>query len=114
MTFTPLITIEPAKSSPNNGKNHYNTAAPRGKRGCEHCPLDKVKSVHKIFGKVHGRKIFIWAQSPGPKENKERKELIGPSGEFLWYELKQVGITRDMCDVQNVVRCLPADIVKDV
>jgi uracil-DNA glycosylase family 4 len=79
------------------------------KRGCEYCPLNKVHGIHKIFGKVKGKEIFIWAQSPGPKENKERKELIGPSGEWLWKELRRVGIKRKHCDIQNVVRCIPAD-----
>ncbi len=83
---------------------------PKEGRGCDFCRLDKVEGIHKIIGKVCGRKIFLWAQSPGPKENTERKELIGPSGEFLWYELKKsAGIERDDVDIQNVVRCLPAD-----
>jgi uracil-DNA glycosylase family 4 len=80
------------------------------KLGCTNCPLNEVRGIHKILGKVRGRKIFIWAQSPGPQENKKRRELIGPSGEFLWYELEKVHITRDMCDIQNTVRCMPADI----
>lgn len=79
------------------------------KRGCDFCPLSKVKGVHKVLGKVRGRKIFIWPQSPGPNENRERKELVGKSGDFLWEELHRVGITRDMCDIQNVVRCSPVD-----
>ena len=94
-------------SRPTHGDKPQKT--PRGKRGCEFCPLNKVHGIHKIFGKVRGRKIFIWAQSPGMQENKKRKELIGRSGEWLWYELKRVRITRKMCDIQNVVRCVPAD-----
>jgi uracil-DNA glycosylase family 4 len=83
-------------------------------RGCSFCPLNEVKGVHKIFGKVKGKKIFLWAQSPGMQENKQLKELVGPSGKFLWYELKKVGITRDQCDIQNVVRCVPVDINKNI
>jgi uracil-DNA glycosylase family 4 len=97
--FRQLIRIEPT------GEDF-----PKKGRGCDSCPLDKVKGIHKVMGEVRGRKIFLWAQSPGPKENKELKELIGPSGEFLWYELKKcAGIERDDVDIQNVVRCLPAD-----
>jgi len=87
---------------------------PKGKLGCSFCPLDDKKGIHKVLGKVKGKKIFIWAQSPGPQENKARKELIGPSGKFLWYELRKVGIRRKDCDIQNVVRCLPADIRENV
>jgi hypothetical protein len=36
-------------------------------------------------------------------------EFVGRSGLVLWDELKIVGITRDMCDIQNVVRCFPAN-----
>jgi uracil-DNA glycosylase family 4 len=82
--------------------------------GCDSCPLDKTKGVHKIFGKVKGKKIFIWAQSPGMQENRAQKELIGPSGKFLWSELKKIGITRHDCDIQNVVRCIPVDINKNI
>lgn len=104
MAFTSLIQIERV----DDGK----PKASLKRRGCDFCPLDKKKGIHKIMGKVRGRKIFVWGQSPGPKENRERQEFIGPSGEFLWHELKKAGITRDMCDIQNVVRCMPAEINK--
>lgn len=81
-----------------------------GKRGCEYCPLNKTEGVHKIKGKVKGKKIFVWAQSPGAQENRKRKELVGPSGKFLWYELKKIGLSRHDVDIQNVVRCWPVDI----
>lgn len=105
------------KSKPNAGKIRSTvTRKPKkDKRGCEYCPLNEVHGLHKIKGKVRGKKIFIFAQSPGPQENKKKKELIGPSGKFLWYELKtQTGIIREDCDIQNVVRCMPADINKRV
>ena len=105
MGFKDLIQIERV---PDEG-----TKSLKG-RGCDFCPLDQVEGVHKIFGKVKGKKIFIWAQSPGMQENKQRKELVGPSGQFLWYELEKVGITRDQCDIQNVVRCVPVDIHKNI
>src|SRR5271154_769889 len=100
MGFANLIQIEQVKPSTPGLK----------KRGCSFCPLNEKKGIHKVFGKVKGRKIFIWAQSPGQQENKKRKELIGPSGRFLWHELGKVGIKRKHCDIQNAVRCLPADL----
>src|SRR5208282_421768 len=60
--------------------------------------------------RVKGKKIFIWAQSPGAQENKLLEELRGPAGKFLWKELKRVGIKRKHCDIQNVVRCWPVDV----
>src|ERR1700722_4080173 len=100
MSFQPLVQIE---------HKHSHEPIKVGKRGCDHCPLNKIKGVNKIFGKVRGHKIFIWAQSPGREENKEQTELFGPSGKFLWKELRRVGIKRKHCDIQNVVRCWPVD-----
>ncbi len=116
MPFKPLITIKPAKEHAithaiaiTGHHNEHMGPKKREKRGCNFCPLNEVKGLKKVFGKVRGKDIFIWAQSPGPQENKAEKELVGPSGDFLWAELRRVGIKRDMCDIQNVVRCMPAD-----
>ena len=81
--------------------------------GCEFCPLNKIPGIHKVKGEVHGREVFIWGMAPGPNENEELREFVGKSGKLLWQELKRVGITRSMCDVQNVVRCYPADRDED-
>jgi uracil-DNA glycosylase family 4 len=82
-----------------------------GKRGCEFCPLNKVEGLHKIknLDKVTGKKIMIWAQNPGESENRKRMELVGPAGKFLWDEGRRVGLRRDDCDIQNVVRCWTVD-----
>lgn len=98
VSFVPLIQIDKMDAIPKQGK-----------RGCSYCPLNEVKGIKKVPGKVRGRKIFIWAQSPGHQENKNKKELLGPAGKLLWKALKKVGIYREDCDIQNVVRCLPAD-----
>lgn len=81
--------------------------------GCEFCPLNKVPGIHKIKGEVHGREVFIWGMAPGPQENIAGQEFVGPSGELLWQELGLVGITRLMCDIQNTVRCFPANRDED-
>jgi uracil-DNA glycosylase family 4 len=81
--------------------------------GCQFCPLNKVTGIRKIMGEVHGRRVFIWGMAPGPDENDEGREFIGKSGKLLWQELKRVGILPSMCDVQNVVRCFPADRYED-
>lgn len=115
MGFRPLIQIEhqhshhsdhhtSGKSSGSSGKMHLD------KDICSKCPLNNIKGVHKILGKVRGKKIFVWAQSPGREENKAEQELLGPAGKFLWHELRQVGIKRKHVDIQNVVRCWPVDV----
>lgn len=78
-------------------------------RGCSFCPSNKTKGITKLFDKVRGRKIMIFTSAPGPKENEEQETLSGSSGNFLFDELAKVGIDRKDCDIQNSVRCFPAD-----
>ena len=84
--------------------------------GCSTCPLDKVPNLNKVKGlvRIKGRKAMLWAQSPGKTDNRLRKELIGPVGEFLWEGLGYHGLTRDMFDVQNVLRCRPLGEIRKV
>ena len=73
--------------------------------------MNHVHGINKVFGKVRGDKdIFLVAQNPGAQENKQQKELVGPSGEFLWQELARVGIKRKHCEIQNAVRCWTVDV----
>jgi uracil-DNA glycosylase len=81
--------------------------------GCEFCPLDKARGIHKVMGSVAGREVFIWGLAPGREENEAGQEFVGDSGKLLWQELDRVGIARDMCDIQNAVRCFPADHCED-
>jgi uracil-DNA glycosylase len=77
-------------------------------RGCEFCPLNNVKGLKKVknLDKIEGKKIMVWAQNPGSEENKEGKELVGPAGKLLWQYAASVGLKREDCDLQNVVRCV--------
>lgn len=83
------------------------------KVGCEFCRLNEVAGIHKVKGEVHGREVFIWGMAPGRQENDELREFVGKSGKLLWQELERVGILRSKCDVQNLVRCFPADQDED-
>ena len=91
------------------------TAKPRkgaldpNKRGCKYCPLNKVHGIQKIKGTITGKTILVIAQSPGPKENEEGRELLGPAGSFFWSEMKRVGLRRSDVDCFNSVKCFPAD-----
>jgi uracil-DNA glycosylase family 4 len=96
------------------GAHEYNFGAMATLLGCECCHLNKVPGIVKIMGAVEGKDIFVWAQSPGRDENEKKQELVGRSGQFLWAELKRIGVTRERCDIQNVVRCFPADWVERV
>lgn len=80
-------------------------------RGCDFCPLNKIKGLNKVknLDKLQGKSIMVWAQNPGQEENKQCKELIGPAGKFLWEHAAAVGLKREDCDIQNVVRCWTID-----
>jgi uracil-DNA glycosylase family 4 len=80
-------------------------------RGCSFCPMNEVEGITKIKGSIKGRDILVIGQSPGPEENDQGIELIGPSGEWWWEELGRVGIYRDDVDVFNAMKCFPADWV---
>jgi uracil-DNA glycosylase family 4 len=81
-------------------------------RGCDFCPLNKVRGLKKVknLDRIQGNKIMVWAQNPGREEDRRGLELVGPAGQLLWHEAKKVGLTRDMCDIQNVVRCWTVDV----
>lgn len=96
---------KPAKASPRKSSKN-------DERGCKFCPMDGAPGIKKIKGTMRGRAIWIVAQSPGPEENNQGKELVGDSGEWLWEELAKVGIERKDCDIQNAMRCFPADITE--
>ena len=100
---TPVTSLSKGKKPPKPGDSE---------RGCNFCPLNNVEGITKIKGTVEGKDLFMWVQSPGQVENDEGRELVGPAGQWLWKELKAVGLYRSDFDIQNCQRCLPADIVK--
>jgi len=81
-------------------------------RGCEACPLNKIEGINKIMGTIRGKRILVVGQSPGMTENRAGHEFVGDSGEFLWVEMDAVGLHREDCDIFNVVRCVPADLIE--
>jgi uracil-DNA glycosylase family 4 len=109
-----IIPAEPVHSR--RGPAKEKTTRPKAtksadERGCEVCPLNKVEGINKILGSIQGKSILVVGQSPGMDENDEEREFVGKSGKFLWAELSRVGIQRSDVDIQNVVRCLPADLI---
>lgn len=109
MAFKPIFDIAVDELATPRPKK---TSLKNLKRGCAECPSNDKPGVKKIIEEIHGRAIWIVAQSPGPEENKKSVELIGPSGEFWWKELGAVGITRKDCDISNSMRCFPCDVTE--
>lgn len=116
MSFAPLFDVDVEElTTPKAKKKKEQSARPKKQkakdleRGCEHCPLNDVPGINKVMGRIKGRSILLVAQSPGPQENEAEKELVGPAGQWLWDELKRVGVSRNDVDIQNAIRCYPAD-----
>lgn len=86
---------------PDNGKS----------TGCQNCPLNYIEGLHKIKGleRIQKRKGFLWAQSPGARENEQKLELVGLSGQLVWNTLKPLGLSRNDFDIRNVLSCRPLD-----
>lgn len=88
-------------------KKKKKKATSKNANGCSHCVMDKDPNARKIKGlkRIKGKKVFIWMRNPSNQDTLEGMEAVGPAGKFLWAALKEVGIGREDCDVQNVVRC---------
>ena len=100
----------------NNGVKAFKVLTPTVKkqtqRGCEHCTLNKVDGVEKLFTKVRSRSIMVFAESPTHDENHSGIALSNAGAEFFWEECERVGIKRKDVDVQYVVRCFPAQLTE--
>lgn len=79
--------------------------------GCHNCSLSNIPGIRSVKGlnRIQKRKAMLWTQSPGKQENLKGLELIGPAGQFLWKTAKKFNLSRNIFDVQNVLRCRPAD-----
>lgn len=115
MAWQDLLTYKEGKFEPDKATVEKVAKGTRKKkeegRGCEHCPLNEKPGIQKVKGLVNvkGRRIMIWSQNPGAEENRERKVLTGSAGQFLWKHGKTVGLYREDCDLQTVVRCWPTE-----
>lgn len=128
MTFNSLIQLEgtdgqkslfsapgsaaAAKKPPKKAK-----AAPKkrrgldmAERGCQFCPANKAKGIHKLKLPVTDANWLIVFQSPGPRENNGGSPWGNPAAAWLAGEMKLAGISRKAFDVQYAVRCMPADV----
>lgn len=106
-----LIDFVYGRSTPRSSRKSGGSKKPKQSGlGCEFCPRNNVPGIRKILGSVRGKRLMVWAQSPGPDENSEGIELIGKAGRWFWDQMGRAGLKREEdCDIQNVVRCLPAD-----
>ena len=78
-------------------------------RGCTRCGLSATR-VNALPGEGNLRAtLFLIAQAPGEKEDREGRMFIGPSGRVLDELLAASRIQRDSLYMTNLVKCfLPA------
>lgn len=76
---------------------------------CERCPYAARPFV---ASELHTNAAYtIVGESPGKDEAFfSRKPFTGPSGDLLWQTLAQVGVTREQCNVLNVIACAPPEV----
>lgn len=72
---------------------------------CDACPLKSRPLVPSTINP--GASYTVIAESPGDEEVRQGANLVGSSGNFLWKTLKRGGVTRDQCNLINVVACAP-------
>lgn len=53
--------------------------------------------------------VLVIAEAAGREEADSGTPLVGAAGQYLWSQLKRVGITRDGFRIHNVLSCRPPD-----
>jgi uracil-DNA glycosylase family 4 len=77
--------------------------------GCDNCPSNNNDiDVNKLFNKMKGKKLVVFAQSPSYEENSKQEMFTGRAGKWVWEEFEKVGVKKSDCDIQYAVRCFSA------
>jgi DNA polymerase-1 len=74
---------------------------------CKECPLIERAFVPSDTIKPDAQYTLV-GESPGAMEGQQGISFVGPSGKLLWATLKQLGVSRDHCNVTNAVLCQPS------
>ncbi len=79
--------------------------APHAK--CNECPL--VDRPFAASDPINPDALYtLVGESAGAMEGEQGQAFVGPSGKLLWATLKQLGVSRDQCNVTNAVLCQPS------
>lgn len=79
-------------------------------RQCRRCPLYKTaQSVCTMGNGLASSPLMLVGEAPGKREDDLEKPFQGRAGALLDEVLEEVGLTRDLVYVDNVVRCRPPD-----
>lgn len=81
--------------------------------GCMGCPLDGTGRKLKGLKRIQQRPAMIWGLHPSKVDIDAGSEFHAGWAEFLWSELREVGLTRKMFDIQNIVRCRASEFGRD-
>ena len=72
---------------------------------CTQCSLAEV-----VFGSGDpSAGLMLIGEAPGAAEDLQGEPFVGRSGELLWQLLADVGITREMIYITNIVKCRPPE-----
>ena len=77
---------------------------------CTDCSLHEnaITTCMEPDTPAEGAPLFaVVGEAPGAEEDEQGLPFVGPSGQLLWKELEQHGLTRDQAHITNVVKCRP-------
>lgn len=80
-------------------------------RSCVRCGLCKTRtmSVPGVRCTATRPTLMLIGEAPGKNEDRKGTPFCGASGEELVAYLERARLTRNICDVDNVVKCRPPD-----
>ena len=76
---------------------------------CTQCSLADGRN-QVVFGSGDpSAGLMLIGEAPGAAEDLQGEPFVGRSGELLWQLLADVGITREMIYITNIVKCRPPE-----
>lgn len=80
---------------------------------CVGCPLyHAVDADGRATGPVWGTgpkdaQVVLLGEAPGTEEYKRKQPFVGQAGRLLSILATEAGLSRDLCYITNVVKCMP-------
>jgi uracil-DNA glycosylase family 4 len=76
-------------------------------QNCEGCPMEKVGEGYVPAEGPEDSRLLIVGEAAGADEASTGRPFVGGAGRILDSQLKNAGIIRTNCRVENVMRCRP-------
>lgn len=75
---------------------------------CERCAELVANRTQTVFGDGnYSSRVLLIGEAPGEDEDEQGIPFVGRAGQYLTKELLNLGITREMYYITNVLKCRP-------